>query len=283
MKKILACVLCLMLLAGCSGKIDYERLPVIDSQIIDFAPEQINEYFGQMIDDSLQARYVAYKIWLTLNISGDHTGDFSSIENAPMDKLIDQAVSLAPAIDHFYYTDVHGEGDRYDYDKNNIVSVTAKKAAKDGKAPSGFFYADDIEQTLIFLYGEYPIAGESYQDHFTSGERIEYYPKEGLFLQLFEYGGERKHPMILSRSTGDDGTLVCDFITVNYERRDDQDHYTINPAVELNHKNLMEEAGQLDVLRYHFIFALDDDRLILRQVETVGKFAELAHLYDINK
>jgi len=282
MKKILVCILCLMLLAGCTGKTSYERLPVIDTQIMDYAPEQINEFFGQLIDDSLQARYVAYKIWLTLGLSGNLTGGFSGIENAPMDKLIDQAIFLAPAIDYFYYTDVHGEEDRYDYDKNNIVSIVVKKAVKDGKTPGAIFYADDIEQTLVFLYGEYPITGESYQDHFTNGDRIEYNQKEGLFLQLFEYSGERKYPLVLDLSSIDD-KLFCDFITVDCERQGDYSRYSVNSGVELNHENFLEQAGQLDVLRYYFRFAADDDRLLLHQVENLGKLSELAHQYDLSR
>ena len=274
MRKLCLSLFLLLLLSACSPAIDHSRLPLQDYDYLRYSQEQIDEYFWQMINDTPQARNMAYKIWLTLGYSGNLTGDFTGIENAPMDKLIDQAIFSTPAIAYAFYH----EGD--EYQKNNIVSRVYVEASQDGQALGDIFYAEDIEQTLILLYGDYPIEGESYRDHFTNADLIEYYPEEGLFLQRFDWGGARKKPLILDLYEIE-GTIVCDFISVDPWYFEDHFGYIATYEVELTPENFFAETADLDVLRFTFRYATDDNRPLLHQVESLGKLGDLADMYGV--
>jgi len=280
MKKLTCiCLLLVILLTACSSKkaenIDYSRLPLTDYAPFAYSQEQINDSFWQILNDTEQARYMAYKIWLTLGLNGNLTGDFEAIENAPMDKLIDQAIFCTAAIDRTYYSDV-----QENYVKDNIVSRVFAEASKDGMELGEIFYASDIEQTLISLYGDYPLEGESYTDHFRDGDLLEYRADVGLFLQHFDWGGSRMQPQILDVNESAN-TIICDFVLVYHGYRDGHDYYEVQYEVELDPVNFIEETADSDVLRFTFLKAPDDGRPLLHRVETLGKFAELLHNYDL--
>jgi hypothetical protein len=254
-----------------------ERLPLQEYRnCLNYSQEQIDEFFWQMFFDTQQARYMAYKIWLALGYSGNLTGDFIAIENAPMDKLIEQAIFSTMPIDPYYYR----EG--LEVNQNNIVSRTFIEASKDGMALGDIFYADDIEQTLILLYGDYPVAREGYKDHFTDTDHIEYYPDESLFLQRFDWGGARKKPLILNLQESTE-TIVCDFITVDFGYNNGRYYYEVNYEVELTPENFKEETADLGVLRFTFHYAEDDGRPLLYSVESLGKLGSLLQKYDLYK
>jgi hypothetical protein len=302
MNKILVALCLLCLLSGCAAKdsqplsdsteqatpesqplsedlnqVNYERLPLHDYwvEIMDYSQEQIDQSFWQMLIDTPKTRYMAYRIWLTLGLNGNLTGDFNGIENAPIDKLIDQAIFSTNSIAYMYYNGEQG------YQKNHIVALTYKKASEDGRALGDIFYADDIEQTLIQLYGEYPIAGESYKDHFTDGDYIEYYREEGLFLQRFDWGGARKKPLILNITETDD-TIVCEFIEVDPWYFDGNLGYMVTYEEELTPENFITETAYLDVLRFTFRYAADDGRPVLHQVESLGKLKDYPYDFPAN-
>lgn len=225
-----------------------------------------------MLVNTPQACFLAYRIWLTFGYLGNATGDFEGIENAPIDKIIDQAVFSTAAIAHEYYTG---------YLNDNIVSQTYQKAIGDGLALGDIFYAEDIEQTLTVLYGEYPIAGKSYRDYFRDGEHIEYYREEGLFLQRFDWGGARKKPLILSITETDD-TVICEFISVDPWFFEDHYGYMVSYEEELNPENFITETANLDVLRFIFHYAADDGRPLLHQAENLGKLKDYPYIYPPN-
>ncbi|MCL1975897.1 MAG: hypothetical protein FWG61_07045 [Firmicutes bacterium] len=215
---------------------------------------------------------MAYNIWLALGLNGNQTGDFIGIVNAPIDKLIDQAIFSTNSIEYMYYTGEQG------YQKNHIVALTYKKVIEDGMALGDIFYADDIEQTLIALYGEYPIAGESYKDHFTDGDGIEYYREEGLFLQRFDWGGARKKPLILNLTETDE-SIVCEFIVVDPWYFGDHFGYMVTYEEELTPENFIAETAYLDVLCFTFRYAADYGRPVLHQVKSLGKLKDYPYTF----
>jgi hypothetical protein len=253
------------------NEIDYSRLPLVDyDYLFDFTQEQIEQKFRQFLIDTPQTRYIAYRIWLAMGHSEVFpSGDFNGIENAPIEKLIYQAVFRTRAIDHREYPQA----------ENNIVSIVYEEAIKDGYALGDIFYADDIEQTMINLYGVYPIEGESYKNHFKNADLIEYYPEEGLFLQRFDYGGGSDYPLILETKENH-GIITCDFIALEHGYGTDN-FVTEWDGDELTPKNFIEATAGQTVYRVAFNFADDDGRPLLHQVETIGKLGMLLGKYNL--
>ena len=277
----LFCLSALLTLCACGSQkqdqdqVSYEKLPLQDNNPLEWTNQQIDDYFGQMLIDTPLARQIAYRIWLTFGLNGNLTGNFEGIENAPLDKLIDQAIFCTPAIDHSYYEEWQDN-----YQEHNIVSRTYKRAIQDGMVLGDIFYADDIETTLIALYGEYPIAGENYKDHFKDGDHLEYYPAEGLFLQRTERDSARKRPLILDVYNIGLST-VCDFIIVNYGSREDRVYHEVQYEVELNSENFAQETAWLDVMRFTFQQAPNDKRPLLQQVENLGKMQDYNYQFPL--
>lgn len=277
MNRIIVCLFLLiaLLFGGCSEQqkatVDYSRLPVGEYSITFYNPEA----HWQLIYDTPQSRYIAHIIELSLvpNGIGNITGDFTGIENATMYKLVKQAIFHTPAIDLTYYSDV-----QENYVQNNIVSIVFSEAIKDGRALGEVYYADDIEQTLIYLYGDYPEEGKSYRDYFSSVDNIEFYREEGLFLQRFDWGIVSSAAQVLAlQETA--AAIVCDFVTVTCSMTGDG--YEVEYEVELTADNFVEQTVGLDVLRFTYHYAEDDGRPILYSVETLGKLGSLLHLYGL--